>query len=226
MRPLLVLRPEPGASVTARRAEALGLHPVIAPLFAVRPLSWTPPEPSAFDAVMLTSANALRHGGPSLALYRGLPAYAVGEATAAAAREAGFGAVIAGDANADALAARIAQGPHRRVLHLCGEPHRATTAHAVPVYTSVAADALPPRLPDALREGAVAMLHSPRAACLFATLLKRAAIPRAIVAFVAISEAAAAAAGGLGWRAVRTAHEPTDAAMLAIALVLCENDAP
>ncbi len=42
---LLVLRPQPGADETAARARALGLEPVVAPLFSVRPLHWTPPDP-------------------------------------------------------------------------------------------------------------------------------------------------------------------------------------
>lgn len=225
MKPLLVLRPEPGASATARRAEELGLHPVVAPLFTVRALPWTPPDPAAFDAVMFTSANALRHGGPGLARYFGLPAYAVGEATAAAAHAAGFAEVVAGDGDAEALAARIDQGPHRRVLHLCGEPHRFTGVQALPVYASDASGALPLSALSALRAGAVAMLHSPRAAIVFAMLLERAAIARETVALVAISQAAATTAGP-GWRAVETARAPTDAAMLAIARILCENDPP
>lgn len=222
MKPLLVLRPEPGASSTARRAEAIGLHPVVAPLFTIRPLAWTPPDPSAFDAVMFTSANALRHGGSQIALYRHLPAYAVGEATAAAARDAGFGGVIAGNGDAQALVGRIS---HRRVLHLCGEQHRVTALQAVPVYTSEAVDVLPRPAQEAVRAGAVVLLHSPRAAAAFGELLDRTRVPRGGIDIVAISDAAAHAAGP-GWRTLAAAPEPTDAAMLAIARVLCENDAP
>ena len=57
---ILVLRPQPGADETAARARALGLELVVAPLFAVAPLAWTPPDPAGFDAVMLTSASAAR----------------------------------------------------------------------------------------------------------------------------------------------------------------------
>ena len=68
MRPVLVLRPEPGAGETAARARALGLEPIVAPLFAVRPIAWAAPDPAAYDAVMLTSANAARHGGDGFAV--------------------------------------------------------------------------------------------------------------------------------------------------------------
>ncbi len=81
---ILVLRPQPGADETAARARDLGLEPVVAPLFTVRPLAWTAPDPAAFDAVMLTSASAARQASEGLAPFKQLPCYAVGEATAAA----------------------------------------------------------------------------------------------------------------------------------------------
>lgn len=223
MRPLLVLRPEPGASATARRAFALGLHPVLAPLFAVRAVPWTPPQATAFDAVLFTSANAPFHAGPNLARYRHLPAYAVGTATAASARDAGFHDVTTGARDAEQLLAAI--DPGVRMLHLCGEHRRALTRtlHQFPVYVSQAVAALPLAARDAMLGGAVAMLHSPRAAALFAMLVEPA--DRGTIAAVAISIAAAGAAGP-GWRSLDSAPAPTDAAMLAIARILCENDAP
>ena len=89
MRPIVVLRPEPGASETAARARQLGLDAIAIPLFRVEPLDWTVPDPSALDGLLLTSANAVRHSGRRLEELRGLPVYAVGQATAAAARRAG-----------------------------------------------------------------------------------------------------------------------------------------
>ena len=94
---VLVLRPEPGASATVDRARAMGLDAVATPLFEVEPLDWDVPEASGFDGVLLTSANALRHGGDGLQALRGLKAYAVGDATAQAAREAGFDVAATGD---------------------------------------------------------------------------------------------------------------------------------
>jgi uroporphyrinogen-III synthase len=48
------------------------------------------PAAEDFEAVLFTSANAPRHGGDGLAPFRALPCYAVGEATALAAAEAGL----------------------------------------------------------------------------------------------------------------------------------------
>lgn len=223
---LLVCRPEPGASATAASARLLGLTPVVAPLFHVEALAWDPPPPDRFDALMMTSANAARHAGPALGVYAGVPAYAVGAATAAAMREVGLSPNV-GTTDAAALAQEIAAHAHRRVLHLCGEHHSASdmaglTVEAVPVYRAVAASALPSAAARAIAAGAVVLLHSPRAAALFARLIDDAGSDRANQRLVAISPAAAEAAGR-GWCSVDAAPVPTDAAMLAIARKLCEN---
>lgn len=227
MTPLFVLRPEPGASETAARAAAAGLSPVVAPLFTVFPLAWDPPDPARFDAVMITSANAARHGGDALERYRHLPLYAVGAASAAAASAAGFGRVFPGLGDAGALMDRIAGGPHRRILHLCGQHRRtplrlALSVDEVPVYASRVVDALPPAILDAAVSEAVALLHSTRAAKMLQRLGDEAGLPRANLSLVAIAPDVAAAAG-TGWRGIETAPKPTDSAMLAIARILCEN---
>jgi uroporphyrinogen-III synthase len=49
-----------------------------------------------FDAVMLTSANAARLAGDAMASFTALPCYAVGEASAAAAADAGFADIRVG----------------------------------------------------------------------------------------------------------------------------------
>ena len=86
MRTLLLLRPEPGLSASAERARSLGLDVITAPLFGVEPVVWQLPTPATYDALLLTSANAIRHGGDGLAQLKHLPVHAVGSATAEAAR--------------------------------------------------------------------------------------------------------------------------------------------
>ena len=97
MRPVIILRPEPGASETAARARKLGLQPRLCPLFEARPVSWDAPPPERFDALLMTSAQAARLGGSQLVRYQALPAYAVGSATAQAMAEHGFANVVIGD---------------------------------------------------------------------------------------------------------------------------------
>ncbi|MEY2926893.1 MAG: hypothetical protein RL367_1370, partial [Pseudomonadota bacterium] len=115
--PVLILRPEPGNARTLAAARAMGLDARAVPLFRVEPVAWDAPEPGRYKALLLTSANAVRHAGPALGRYRALPVLAVGPETAQAARQAGFGEVIVGSGNAAELLAG-AKGP---LLHLCGE---------------------------------------------------------------------------------------------------------
>ena len=118
MKPLVLLRPEPGLRQSADAARSLKLKVIECPLFEVRPLEWTAPPAGAFDALLLTSANAVRHGGSSVAEFRELPVLAVGEATAVAAREAGFTVEQVGGGGVADLLSSVP--PERRLLHLCG----------------------------------------------------------------------------------------------------------
>lgn len=219
MRRLVILRPEPGASATLDRARAMGLDTLAMPLFEVEPVGWEIPEPGGFDGLLLTSANAVRQAGPGLERLRALPAYAVGETTAAAALEAGFAVAASGDGGVgrllESLPARL------RLLHLCGE-HR-TLAEAsqkitpLPVYRSAE---LPMPADFERIEGQVAAVHSPRAGLRLAELAG--SIDRSTVRIAAISAAAAAAAGP-GWERCEAAAEPDEAALLALAARLCDN---
>ena len=220
MRKVAVLRPEPGASATVRRARGRGMDPVAVPLFEIEPLPWEAPDLAKFDAILLTSANAVRSAGEQLQELRGLGVYAVGEATAAAAREAGFDIFATGADGIDRLLGSIE--PDLRLLHLCGEDRRHSAdarqrITAVPVYRARSIDH--PNVRAA--EGAVVLIHSPRAALRFAELVK----DRRSIAVVAISRAAAEPLGS-GWERVEVAGQPTDDALLALAARLCNKSAP
>ncbi len=84
---MLVTRPQPGADATAARLVALGFEPAIAPLLAVEHLACDLPPPDGLGAVLATSGNAV---DAIPGAWRGLPLFAVGDATAARARAAGF----------------------------------------------------------------------------------------------------------------------------------------
>lgn len=225
---LLILRPPPGAGETAGRAASMGLDTVVAPLFEIRPLDWDAPDPSAFEAVLLTSANTARHGGAQLAAFAGLPCYAVGEATAAAAQEAGFSDIRTGARGAVAVADMLAADGISRALHLCGRDHIAIEHPRVAltrrcVYASEAADALPAEAVRALAGEAVVLLHSARAASRFGALVDKAGLARGRTSLAAISDAAAAAAGG-SWKSVRVAAGPRDDALLELAATMCQTE--
>lgn len=214
---VLVLRPEPGASATVEKARRLGLDAVATPLFEIEPVEWQAPEPGSFDGLLLTSANAVRCGGSRLQALRGLKVYAVGETTAAAARDRGFEIAGAGDAGVERLLGSVE--PALRLLHLCGEERTDTGAapqhvtqlpvyRAKPIETAHVSPA----------PGTVALVHSPRAARRLAELVG----DRSTITIAAISRAAADAGGG-GWARVEAAEQPTDDALLALAARLCNN---
>lgn len=222
---ILILRPQPGADETAARALVLGLTPVIAPLFSVGPLPWDLPDPADFDAVMLTSANAARHGSDGLTRFFHLPCYATGEASAAAARETGFVDVRPGPSDGAALLEVMAAEGVRTAFHPCGRDrialrHEGVRLADVPVYAAEPVRRLPPEAEAALPNRALVLIHSSRAGSLFSQLYEG---ERGFVALAAISEAAAAAAGE-GWRFVSVAPQPRDQALLELAAKLCQTD--
>ena len=220
MRRMIVLRPEPGASATLAKAREAGLDAVAVPLFEIEPIAWKVPEAGGFDGVLLTSANAVRQGGDGITELRGLPAYAVGETTAEAAREAGFDIAATGESGVDRLLGSIEADV--RLLHLCGEDRRepSDARQRITPLTVYRAKAIEhPDLGDVA--DAVALVHSPRAARRFADLIE----DRGGITIAAISKAAADDVG-TGWKTVEIAEKPTDEALLALASRLCNNPAP
>lgn len=118
---LLIIRPEPGASATAARAMAAGFEPVLLPFFEVQACAWDAPDPGRFDALLITSANAIRHGGAKLELLRSLPVHAVGNRSADAAQAAGFCVATTGLAGIEASLGAAKDLDHHRLLWLAGE---------------------------------------------------------------------------------------------------------
>ena len=220
--PLLVTRPEPGCAATVERALALGLDARTLPLFAARALDWTVPDAHDHDALLLTSAQAARLGGAGLAALAALPVYAVGEATAAAARDAGLGVAAVGDRDAQALLDGMASLGRRRVLWLCGRDRSAfatgLTVTAVPVYVVDPVDP-PAGWRDSIAGPAVVLAHSARIAARVADLAGTAVKHLTLLAI----SAAAADAAGEGWAEKAVSPRPDDAAMLAEAVRLCHK---
>jgi uroporphyrinogen-III synthase len=220
MRRVVVLRPEPGASETLARAAGRGLEAVAIPLFRIEAVEWQVPDPRQFDALLLTSANVVRFGGPGVEALRKLPVHAVGEATAEAARAFGFEIASVGDGGVEQLIARL--DPKLRLLQLAGEDRAAPSRQvaAIAIYRSRAVET-PEKLETA--EEAVVLIHSPRAGSAFADAADQLGLHRAAIRIAAISPAAAEAANS-GWAAIESAVEPTDDALLALAQRLCDKD--
>lgn len=223
---LIVIRPQPGCDATVDAARALRLDAHGFPLFAVRPRAWDMPRPDSFDAVLIGSANALRHGGEQLAALAGKPAYAVGETTASACREVGMKVVATGEGGLQQVLAHL-DPAHQTLLRLAGEarvpvdpPDGITIVERI-VYVSQPLP-MPHALAELLSEPAVVALHSGEAARQFRRECKARAIDLSRLSLAAIGPRVAQAAG-LGWRSIRHAAHPNEAALLALAHEMCKE---
>lgn len=221
--PLLVTRPEPGNSATVARATAMGFDSHAMPLFAARALPWTAPAPQDFDALLLTSAQAVRLAGPQLTRLAALPVYAVGGATASAAKAAGLTVAQTGAADAQSLLDGMTSGQPARILWLCGRERsefdpRGAVLEPLVCYAIDPVDP-PPAWARLIATPAVLLAHSVRAAQRIADLVGP---RRAQLKLVTISPAVAAAAGA-GWAELAATEQPSDASMLAQADALCHK---
>ncbi len=223
-RPLFAIRPEPGLSATVTAAQAVGLAVHGEPLFTVRAVAWTAPDPAGVDGLLIGSANALRHGGPALEPLRGKPAYVVGEATAQVARDAGFPVVAVGEGGLQGVLDGLA-GRRLTLLRVAGAEHvPLVPPPGVAILLRVAYETVALPLPAAfaarLRQGGVVLLHSAAAARHLAAECDRQDIPRAGLALAALGPRIAGAAGE-GWRECRAAAAPREAELLALAGDMC-----
>ena len=215
---VLITRARGDAERSAHRLAALGHEAVIAPVLEFSPTNELAP-PGPFDAVVLTSARAV----PALASRggsAGIPIFAVGERTAAAAAAAGIGGVRSAGGDAHALAALIlrALAPPARLLHIAGRDHKAEPAASLvaagfTVDLWIAYDAVPTaRLADAAHRALhdarldAALHYSRRSAAL---LLDRVGEAGLITPFLALSHVCLSA----GAPRVKVAERPDEAAL-------------
>src|SRR5689334_19981100 len=148
-----ITRAQPGADATAERVRALGHEAVVAPLLTVRPLADAQVDLVGVGALAFTSANGVR-AFADLSGERAIRVFAVGAATAQAARAAGFKLVLSADGDVDALAEGIAlrRGELRgAVLHPCaaepaGDLVGALEKHAIPARRLVLYETAPVKL--------------------------------------------------------------------------------
>ena len=217
-RPVWVLRPEPGNAATCDRLKAMGRMAVSIPLFTVEPMAWDVPDAADHDALLLTSANAVRHAGVGLSRLSTLPIYAVGDATAVAVRAAGLAVSATGSGGVEGMAPMLERDQRRHIVHLTGHDFHAlpidaavTVRHVYAAQTRGDA-AIAPAICAAPRPADV-LLHSPRAAKRLADMLDKGDVPRSDFHLYTLSHKIAAAAGP-GWAAVTVAASTDEAALL------------
>ena len=228
---LLLTRPRPDSEGLAARLAEMGIETLIAPVLQIEPLPAGLPDIADDETVLLTSANGARALARA-SERRDLHLLAVGDATAAAARAAGFSDVTSAERDSDALtrlAIDRAGAEKGRVLHItgshvAGDLEGSLTAaglsyRRLALYEARAAETLPAIVETALTSGGVdgVILYSPRSAGVLRELLQAAELgdaPQKMTAYCL--SGAVAKAAGKGWRRVEVAKAPDTDSLLAL----------
>jgi uroporphyrinogen-III synthase len=226
---LIITRPAPAADDFAAAIRRLGAEPILSPALQIRE-SDEDLDLAGAGGLAFTSANGVRAFARRSAR-RDLRVFAVGAATAAAARAAGFASVDSADGDVRSLATLIAgTKPSGDVLHLAGRDRAGDLvallqvagvgarrsilyqADEIPEMAAAAAAALR----AAPAEIAVSFF-SPRAAESFLSQAARAGVGDRLrrAAAYCLSPAVAAAAGP-DWARIKTARVPTRDGLLAL----------
>lgn len=187
----------------------------MAPLLEIRRLAQPTPDLDGVSTLAFTSVNGVE-AFADLAPVRDLPVFAVGDATAAAARARGFADVVSADGALEDLARLLsARRPEGVVLAPGAREPAGDLAALVPgvrvrrlaIYAAHETGLAAPPLPlDAV------LAHSPRAARALAALAAAFGGLENRPALVAIS--AAAAEPLTAWGPVHVAAAPTESALL------------
>jgi uroporphyrinogen-III synthase len=249
----LIIRPQPDADRDVTLLQRYGVPALASPSMKRIHQAHDLPELVDFSGIILTSRNAveaitkLDKVNADRSSWAKLPVFAVGSATAAAARDAGLSNIIRGTGGGAGLLAPISRyftenmgkqkngKPSNKNLPLLWpsaveisfDMVAALAAHGVPVkrlpvYQMIANDALDLTITDKITQGSIAAVvaTSPRSVQIFRRNLDAVGKASSLARMVLIagSSAIATAAGG-GWQTVYTARQPRRSRLLAIAVL-------
>lgn len=246
----LIIRPQPDADRDVLWLQRYGVPALASPVMRGTALAHDLPDPAGYDGVIFTSRHAVDaiRQSPKAAAWMMKPAFVVGTATAAAARDAGFSRLITGNGGGAGLIA-----PIRQAGALFGALSGVATGTSsgvatgrlvwpsavdisfdmaaalpdfdverVPVYQMVAAAGFTPAITNALdgQKIAAVIAMSPRSIQLFRAAIAAAGQDAALasISLIAGSNAIASAAGS-GWKKVYTARHPRRSRLMAIAVL-------
>ncbi len=218
-----ITRAQPEADRTAERVRARGAEAIVAPLLTIVPCGYDT-STSGAQAIIFTSTNGVR-AFPDARGARERLVLAVGDATANAAREAGFINVRSADGDANALvdlAKRELDPANGKLVHVSGDHVGGDVSGKLRAagfsvdwrlaYASIAAMVLPDALLGPLD---VVLFHSTRAAETFAAL----GAPNADkLTAGCLSESVAQAAARTSWKRIITAPYPREDDLLTATL--------
>lgn len=236
---ILITRPIVDARQTAHDLAVHDIDTVIAPLFELEYLTPAIPEQN-YQAAIFTSRHSARHFVQQYTP-QSIPAFCVGNETAAILHETGFHPVYSADADAIAL-------HHMITEHITDKSRPILRLHAAlehdPLYDWLIADGfnitraalyrtnpvltLPDAAIDALKNGTVngVCLYSPNAARHFTTLIRDAGLSdtcRHMTAWC-ISENTKAALDLLSFGHISVSDHPSHHAMVRLMSKNCEKD--
>lgn len=212
---IIAIRPEPGLSSTVALGGEIGLPIEGMALSTAEPVAWDVPDLARIDAVLAGSANVFRHGGENLSILTHLPVYAVGQATAEAARDAGFTVAHIGTGGLQRLLDQLGEKHH--FLRLAGEER--ITLHppeGVTITEKVVYRMRHSPLENAPTSPSIVLLYSASAAQHFANECARLGVDRGQITLAALGPRILSAAGS-GWAGTHAPASPNDAELLALA---------
>jgi uroporphyrinogen-III synthase len=227
---VMITRPEVDGAPLAAALRARGILSLMVPLMTVEHRPGPPLDLSSVQALLVTSANGVR-AFAARNPERDLMVCAVGQATAGAAREAGFLriAAAAGDVGALAEMVRRTFDPaNGALLHVAGHTVAGDLAAMLReagfscrrevVYEARKVDRLPELAATQLKERALdgVVFYSPRTARIFVALVGSAGLGAHCSALTAwcLSAAVAEQARAVPWRRIVIAARPDGAAMI------------
>ncbi len=224
---ILITRPREDAAALAEKLKARGHEVLVEPMLEIRHAAGAAVDLSGVQAVLFTSANGVR-AFIVAEKRRDLPAFCVGDTTAAAARAAGFTHVESATGNIEALAnlvlrklkpadglllhaaASVVAGDLAGLLKKDGFELRRTV-----LYSAEPATALSPTTAAALkaRQIDIVVFFSARTAETFVRLVRAAGLAGSLSKTVALGLSAQVneAAIGLPWAMMEAARQPQEA---------------
>ncbi|GIK98623.1 MAG: hypothetical protein BroJett029_28320 [Alphaproteobacteria bacterium] len=229
----LITRPEEDAAPLAQALEDRGVEVTVEPLLAIRPVAGAAIDLDGVQTLIFTSSNGVR-AFAALSERRDIDVLTVGDATAEAARAAGFARVESAGGDVGDLARLIREraDPAKGALfHAAGSVVAGDLAGQLAeagydfrravLYEAKPAEALSPGVVEALADRGfdLVLFFSPRTAATFVELVdkaddRRAASGCAAATALCLSEAVARAAEALPWKQVLSAEHPDLPSML------------
>jgi uroporphyrinogen-III synthase len=232
---MLVTRPQPDASETAARLAALDIEAALCPLLRHETLPSSLPDGRGFAALALTSTNALRALEERNVLkdYLDLPVYAVGDRTAAAARDLGFATVTsAAGSFADLVEVLAHAGLKGPVFYPAGREQAGDLPRSLApfgvmvivsqVYAMQPLEVLPAEIVGELEDGSIdaVLFYSRRTAETFARLCESqlSRLAKLELGVLCLSENVAEPLVNAHFVRIGLADYPSEEAMMALAL--------